>query len=345
MKNNKGFAISLMLYAMILLIVTIFYIVLAIVKTRFTYSETMVNAATKFLDEHDESLGHGDRTGPLVVFDPPTSGFSSEHIVTINIFDDNDGEGLDADSIIIKGNDEIYYSKNNNIVSTIVTYHNINAKRTHATFRIKVSSSIKLYVSVKDRKGNFSQTLPRYTDDNDITYSYQSYNVTSSGPSCKINGPYLKDNYNPQSSNTKVTEIDSYQQIIYEIICTGENGIDAFLSPDDFKYVQTSSSAGTANNNHIYVNSITVVNGYYKDVDDHNKYKPSTRVTILATGVYVPPATNPFGCSNELALELKNNDINIKDSMGNLAIIGSGQKLDFNNHKVKVCFRESQVIH
>ena len=43
MKNNKGFAISLMLYAMILLIVTIFYIVLAIVKNRFTYSEKMVN--------------------------------------------------------------------------------------------------------------------------------------------------------------------------------------------------------------------------------------------------------------------------------------------------------------
>ena len=335
MKNNKGFAISLMLYAMILLIVTIFYIVLALVKTRFTYSETMVNAATKFLDEHDASMGHGDRTGPLVVFDPPTSGFSSEHIVTINIFDDNDGEGLDADSIIIKGNNDVFYSKDK-IATSIVTYHNINAKRTQATFKIKVSSSIKLYVSVKDRKGNFSQTLPRYTDNNDITYSYQNYNVTSSGPSCTLKGPYLKDTYNPTKTNTVVKEIDSYQQIIYEILCTGENGIDAFLSTDDFKYVQTSSSAGTANTTHIYVNSITVVNGYSKD--SNNKYKPSTRVTILATGVYIPPATNPFGCSSQLALELKNN-YSIKDSMGNLAAI------DFNSHKVKVCFRQNQVVN
>ena len=340
MKNNKGFAISIMLYAMILLIVTIFYIVLAIVKTRFNYSETMVDAATKFLDEHDESMGHGDRTGPLILFDPPTRGFSNDGIVTINIFDDNDGEGLDVDSIIIKGNNEIYYSKDKR-VSGIVTEVTINPKRTHARFKIKVSSTIKLYVSVKDKKGNFAQTLPRYTDNSDITYSYQSYNVTSTGPRCTINGPYLKDNYKAGGNNTKVTEIDSYQQIIYEIVCKGENGIDAYLSTDDFKYVQTSSSAGSSNNNHIYVNSITVVNGYYKDTD--GKYKQSTRVTILATGVYIPPSSNPFGCSSPLALELKNN-VNIRDSMGNIAVLGSNN-LNFNNYKVKVCFRQSQVLH
>lgn len=340
MKNNKGFAISIMLYAMILLIVTIFYIVLALVKTRFNYSETMVDAATKFLDEHDESMGHGDRTGPLILFDPPTRGFSNDGIVTINIFDDNDGEGLDTDSIIIKSDNDLYYSKDKR-ANGIITEVTISPNRTHARFKVKVSRSIKLYVSVKDRKGNFAQTLPRYTDNNDITYSYQSYNVTNSGPECTINGPYLKDNYKAGGNNTRVTEVDSQQQIIYEIVCKGENGIDAYLSTDDFKYVQTSSNAGSSNNNHIYVNSITVVNGYYKE--NNGKYKQSTRVTILATAVYIPPSSNPFGCSSPQTLELKNN-VNIKDSMGNIAILGS-EKLSFDNYKVKVCFRQSQVIH
>ena len=350
MKNNKGFAISLMLYAMILLIVTIFYIVLAIVKTRFTYSETMVNSAIEFLDKHDDSMNHKDRTGPLVVFDPPAAGFTNKARITIDIFDDNDGDGLDETSIIIGGktsdtaNMEIYYK--DGYTSSNIKSRDINSNKTHAKFILETSNSITLYVSVKDRKGNYSQTLPRYTQRETAiegiiyrTYSYQKYIVGDTGPSCTITGPKLvsyTSTGTPGTSDYKINisgysniqnnRINSGDVIAYELVCEGENGIDAYLNVNDFKHTSKTLSDDNKQNKYIYVNSISAVNGINK-----------TRVVILATGLYIPESTNEVECTEPLAIELKE-AFNIKDSSGNMAVIGNNQKLDFNNHKVRVCF-------
>ena len=359
MKNNKGFAISLMLYAMILLIVTIFYIVLAIVKTRFTYSEAMVNGAVEFLDLHDTSLGHGDRTGPLVVFDPSSSGFNvnSGGIVTVNIFDDNDGEGLDPTSIKINiktGNSMHTYYNAGNISGNYVYDVETKTKggriiQFKCSVRIpKQDNSYVIYVSAKDKKGNFTQTLPRYTDENNITYSYQKYVVTDIGPICEINGPKLVS-YNENgliSGTTNITngEVDSNSSLLYEIICTGENGIDAYLVRNDFKYtIDSSNPTGPQNdkNSHIYVNNVIVENGIN-----------AVKVSIYATAFYVPASTtNPWGCTSEgLSLELKEG-FNIKDSIGNLACKknpnGGGclGTLNFNDNKVRICLRQSANIN
>ena len=199
MKNNKGFAISLMLYAMILLIVTIFYLVLAIVKTRFTYSEKMVNTAIKFLDEHDENMSHGDRTGPLVVFNPPASGYYISGFIEVSIYDDNDGTGLDPSSIIIKRDGQVLYNSKTGYHATQVVQvlNNLNdSNKSYARFKVKMDGDYEhtLYVSAKDKKGNFTQTLPRYSEnsgDELITYSYQKYYGSKGGPNCVIDGPKL----------------------------------------------------------------------------------------------------------------------------------------------------------
>ena len=68
-RNNKGFAISIMLYAMVLLIVTIFYIILAIVKNRYNTSEELVDTAVAFMETNDPYAAASDKTAPLVVFD------------------------------------------------------------------------------------------------------------------------------------------------------------------------------------------------------------------------------------------------------------------------------------
>lgn len=349
MKNNKGFAISLMLYAMILLIVTIFYIVLAIVKTRFIYSETMVNSAIEFLDKHDNSMGHKDRTGPLVVFDPPASGSSTGLNVTIEIYDDNDGDGLDVDSIVIAGNfgtgdgpnlsGAMYYENGTKKNPSITA--NINSDRTHAHFVIPISNSGTLYVSVKDKNGNFSQTLPRYTGlkgGEYITYSYQRYIVGDTGPSCVLQDPKLvsySSSGTPGGSDYRINisgyttiankKINSGDMIAYELVCSGENGIDAYLNVNDFKHTAKTIEEDNQQNKYIYVNSISVVNGINE-----------TKVIILATGLYIPNATSDAECTEPLAIELKDN-FNIRDSAGNMAVIGNNQKLNFNDHKVQVC--------
>jgi len=320
MKNNKGFAISLMLYAMILLIVTIFYIVLAIVKNRFTYSESMVNNVIEFLDEHDTSMGHGDKTGPLIVFNPPSTGFKSAGIVFVTIFDDNDGEGLNEDSIIIKINNTVVYSKTVNATQYILS-KNSNTERTYIQFKIQLpTSNSTLYVSVKDKQGNFAQTLPRSTDSNGVTYSYQKYISTENGPTCTIddkspkkaimkivNGKPVVDHYESVKNKT----VNMNEDIYYDIICTGNNGIDAFLTRDDFTTKENTL------NDIIYVKNIIITNSINK-----------TKITIQA-GTYYPASTP--GCSELSTLKLKDG-YGVKDSIGNLA---SG--LNFNNHKVKVC--------
>ena len=349
MKNNKGFAISLMLYAMILLIVTIFYIVLAIVKTRFIYSETMVNSAIEFLDKHDDSMNHKDRTGPLVVFDPPASGASQPMNITIEIYDDNDGGGLNTDSILIAGN---FGSGDGPNLSGATYYENgikrnpnitaeINSDKTHAHFVIPISISGTIYVSVKDTEGNFSQTLPRYTGlkgSSYVTYSYQRYIITSTGPSCELQDPKLvsyTSSGTPGTSNYKINiggytpiankKINSGDMIVYELVCRGENGIDAYLNVNDFKHTAKTKEEDNKQNKYIYVNSISVVNGINE-----------TRVIILATGFYIPNGTGDAECTEPLAIELKDS-FNIKDSAGNMAVIGNNQRLDFNDHKVQVC--------
>ena len=362
MKNNKGFAISLMLYAMILLIVTIFYIVLAIVKTRFTYSEAMVNSAIKFLDEHDASMGHGDRTGPLILFSPLSSGFSNGGIINVSIFDDQDGEGLKKDSIIIKiVNVSVDPIVENVIYSNeIIHFPNYITISQNGKYYFQASVKIPnnageyiLYVSAKDGKDNFAQTLPRRTENDNNTYSYQKYAVTDTGPHCTVNNPKLLtyrtiDDGDNNSSNDKVVidkyvqlskneEIKSYSTIQYEIICTGKNGIDAYINREDFKYTRDSSdtSVPNSNNSHIYVNNITILNGINE-----------SRITIQAQAFYIPKSTDiddgagytPFGCSDPLTLELKDpSNTTIMDSIGNAA------KLDFSNTTVKVCLKEDSL--
>lgn len=327
MKNNKGFAISLMLYAMILLIVTIFYIVLAIVKNRFTYSEKMVNNVIVFLDQHDESMKHGDRTGPLVVFNPPATAFSSNGLVTIDIFDDNDGKGLDTSSIIIKVNKDICYDKSSNNGTVIV--NKLDSK--HSQFIVTLPNNLligtsynTLSVSVKDGEGNYSQTLPRKIENN-LTYSYQTYGFTLTGPSCTVSPPYrrIKEKVNAGDSRINVTEekdgvtnyyylhydnissttVPSGEDIFYSIDCTGVNGINAYLNPTDFK-----------DNNTLTVSNIVVIKGI-------NKAK-----AIIQIGTHLP--TDSPGCASK-TLELKDN-INITDSVGN-----KSNKIDFAS--VTVC--------
>ena len=331
MKNNKGFAISLMLYAMILLIVTIFYIVLAIVKNRFNYSEQMVNNVVVFLDEHDESMSHGDRTGPLVVFNPPATAFSSNGLVTIDIFDDNDGEGLDTNSIVIKVNNDICYSKSGN--NGTVAVNKLDTK--HSQFVVTLPNNLlintsynTLSISVKDREGNYSQTLPRKIEDN-ITYSYQTYGYTTTGPSCTVSHPYWrkKEPVEAGDSRINVTEeqngvtkyyylhyvdissstIPSGEDIFYTIECSGVNGINAYLNPTDFK-----------DNNTLTVSNVVVIKGI-------NKAK-----AIIQVSTHLP--TGSPGCAPK-TLEVKDN-VYITDSAGN-----KSNKLEFGS--TTVCLTNS----
>lgn len=327
MKNNKGFAISLMLYAMILLIVTIFYIVLAIVKNRFNYSEQMVNNVITFLDEHDESMGHRDRTGPLVVFNPPATAFNSNGLVTIDIFDENDGKGLDTNSIIIKVNNNICYtSKSNN---GTVNVKKLDGK--HSKFEVTLPNNLPsgtsyntLSISVKDGEGNYSQTLPRKIEDN-ITYSYQTYGYTLTGPTCTVSPPYrrIKEKVNAGDSRINVTEekdgttnyyylhydnissttLPSGEDIFYSIDCTGVNGINAYLNPTDFK-----------DNNTLTVSNVVVIKGI-------NKAK-----AIIQIATHLP--TDSPGCAAK-TLELINPYV-ITDSVGN-----KSNKIEFAS--VTVC--------
>ena len=322
MRNNKGFAISLMLYAMILLIVTIFYIVLAIVKNRFTYSEAMVNNVTEFLDKHDASLGHGDRTGPLIVFSPTATAFDKEGSVVVDIFDDTDGKGLQKDSIIIRVDGYKYYP--NTQLTGKVVVNQIDDK--HAKFTVVLPDANPsnnyhiLAVSVMDKENNYAQTLPRMMDKTDTkTYSYQMYGYAKTGPKCTVDGPYKrimtkvdteaesnyivvengeKKYYHIEYINIKITtdnkdaSVQSGANVYYAIDCEGVNGINAYLNKNDFK-----------DNDTLEVANIIVIKGINK-------------VKVILDFEANLPAEQP-GCSVKTP-ELKTG-ISIKDSINNLS--------------------------
>ena len=94
-KNNKGFAISIMLYAMVLLIVTIFYIILAIVKNRYNTNEALVEQAVNYMTDNDDYALSGDRTKPIIVLSDNNEVYNGGRNIKIYIYDDDEGAGLD----------------------------------------------------------------------------------------------------------------------------------------------------------------------------------------------------------------------------------------------------------
>ena len=51
--NNKGFAISVILYALVFLIITIFYILLGVVKARYNNSSNLRDSVVNNLNGSD----------------------------------------------------------------------------------------------------------------------------------------------------------------------------------------------------------------------------------------------------------------------------------------------------
>ena len=50
--NKKGFAISVILYSMVILVISILYLVLGIVKNRYTLETQLKESAIDYIDEN-----------------------------------------------------------------------------------------------------------------------------------------------------------------------------------------------------------------------------------------------------------------------------------------------------
>ena len=51
--NNKGFAISIVLYSIVFLLISIFYMILGILKTRYSVSSSIRDAIMEQLNSED----------------------------------------------------------------------------------------------------------------------------------------------------------------------------------------------------------------------------------------------------------------------------------------------------
>lgn len=56
MMNKKGFAISVILYSMVILVISIMYLVLGIVKDRYNLENQLKESAIDYIDENFEVI-------------------------------------------------------------------------------------------------------------------------------------------------------------------------------------------------------------------------------------------------------------------------------------------------
>ena len=233
-KNNKGFAISIMLYAMVLLIVTIFYIILAIVKNRYNTSEELVDTAVSFMEANDPYAAASDKTAPLVVFD--------HNGLTL-------GDSVSADNF------KVYIYDDNISPSGI-------------TLKTGTGSSISLTCVPNENGQPVYQCVPRTALSINTTPGYidlilTAVDGTSATPAEKRNKTEVRKRFykakGPSCSVTVIDEKTCNQYVhtcrelvhtteggikkytllqgdyaIYQITCTSNSGIDAFFKDSDF---------------------------------------------------------------------------------------------------------------
>ena len=58
--NRKGFAISIVMYAMVFLLIALFYILLSVVKARYTVNNNLRESIVQELNESNHGSYHGN---------------------------------------------------------------------------------------------------------------------------------------------------------------------------------------------------------------------------------------------------------------------------------------------
>ena len=217
MKNNKGFAISIMLYAMVLLIVTIFYIILAIVKNRYTSSTSLVEQAVQYMTDNDDYALSGDKTPPIIVVSDNNEVYQQQREIKIYIYDDDDGAGLNLSTF------KISQSENgSNIANSSSVNCNKDSRKISCRYTIPNSSAVqKLYISIKDAAGNEAKAI-------------RSYVITGNGPTCTVTVTSDDASSFQQSGGTYSTLGGA--TIFYTVNCTAINshGLNTFIIKSDF---------------------------------------------------------------------------------------------------------------
>ena len=226
-RNNKGFAISIMLYAMVLLIVTIFYIILAIVKNRYNTSEELVDTAVAFMETNDPYAAASDKTAPLVVFDH--NGLTvGENLSSSNfnfyVFDSD--ENLSPSGISLKVNTQ------SKTIRCNPTESGQRAYKCWPNGEININSSYAdVEVTARDNKGNTTVIKKRFYKPsppvcaNPIVIDEKTCNQYAH--TCKE----LTKTTNGVGANVYTILQGDYA--IYQITCTSNSGVDAFFSDGD----------------------------------------------------------------------------------------------------------------
>ncbi|MBP5684689.1 MAG: hypothetical protein J6X02_05495 [Bacilli bacterium] len=212
--NNKGFAISIMLYAMVLLIVTIFYIILAIVKNRYNVSEALVDDAVEFLEDNDSYASASDKAAPIIVFNQGTKVVKdSLNGLVIYVFDDS----IDTKNIELTSNgaNVTITCTRSGLVTSCVPNNYI------------ISNDSELVVTATDNNHNISKE------------SIKFYKATA--PTCTIK---VIDEKTCNSSHTSCNELSKEgsayllyygDYATYELTCASKTGVDAYYKDSDFE--------------------------------------------------------------------------------------------------------------
>jgi len=203
-----------MLYAMVLLIVTIFYIILAIVKNRYNTNEALVEQAVNYMTDNDDYALSGDRTPPIVVFSDNNEVFNSGRSIKIYIYDDDEGSGLvdiNSSQFVLTDNGNSFKSAANCTTDSkkiVCTYQLPNANQTK-----------NITVKIEDKAGN-------------KTVENRTFIVTPTGPNCTDVTVSSDDPYN---FNSTTLETVGGVTIYYDILCkaTNSHGMDASVLKSD----------------------------------------------------------------------------------------------------------------
>ncbi len=177
--NNKGFAISIMLYAFTLLMVTIFFIYFYIVKNRYTTNNESMTSVVSDINEND-TTGEEDQVGPLII--TSYDGFSSKASITnleITVVDDM---ALNKSSLQYLIND------------TATTCTIVNQTDKLVSCKLTINKSLGdgqyiLRVYAEDMTGNTISSTK--TSMYKGKYYYQdSYFIDNEAPTCNFYGPF-----------------------------------------------------------------------------------------------------------------------------------------------------------
>ena len=206
--NNKGFAISIILYSLVFLLVSIFYLLLGIVKTRYTVTSNLRESIIEELNEIDLAdaysiLKKNIDTSTVINFAEPSS--------------DTNGKGL----YILKGteNDEhpIYYYRgaidNNNVVF-----------------------------------GGFCWQMVRTTDTGGIKMIYNGLpDITGSGNNITYNCGTTRDIQDTVMTSIRLSQSTGYYYADdYEIVSTSGNSVTYRLKQGTNPITQVAIANNTA---------------------------------------------------------------------------------------------------